>query len=50
MVDGEEPEKKRRRLEERRWRLAGERQREMVGMAVDGGCGDNGDWKVAGTM
>ncbi|KAM3843888.1 NEDD8-activating enzyme E1 catalytic subunit isoform 2-T2 [Vipera latastei] len=43
MADGEEPEKKRRRLEERR-RLAGERQREM-GMAVDGGCGDNGDWE-----
>ncbi|KAJ7317041.1 hypothetical protein JRQ81_003203 [Phrynocephalus forsythii] len=47
MADGEEPEKKRRRLEERRRRqqLAGERQREMVGMAVDGGCGDNGDWE-----
>ncbi|XP_015280291.1 PREDICTED: NEDD8-activating enzyme E1 catalytic subunit isoform X1 [Gekko japonicus] len=42
MADGEEPEKKRRRLEERL--LAGERQREM-GMAVDGGCGDNGDWE-----
>ncbi|KFP05314.1 NEDD8-activating enzyme E1 catalytic subunit [Calypte anna] len=35
MADGEEPEKKRRRLEE----LLAD------GMAVDGGCGDTGDWE-----
>ncbi|XP_072454813.1 NEDD8-activating enzyme E1 catalytic subunit isoform X3 [Notamacropus eugenii] len=34
MADGEEPEKKRRRVEE----LLAEK------MAVDGGCGDTGDW------
>nr|KAF6476752.1 ubiquitin like modifier activating enzyme 3 [Rousettus aegyptiacus] len=35
MADGEEPEKKRRRIEE----LLAEK------MAVDGGCGDTGDWE-----
>ncbi|XP_073207174.1 NEDD8-activating enzyme E1 catalytic subunit isoform X4 [Lepidochelys kempii] len=35
MADGEEPEKKRRRIEE----LLAD------GMAVDGGCGDTGDWE-----
>ncbi|KAJ7411136.1 NEDD8-activating enzyme E1 catalytic subunit isoform X7 [Willisornis vidua] len=35
MADGEEPEKKRRRLEE----LLAD------GMAVDGGCGDSADWE-----
>ncbi|KAM5313533.1 NEDD8-activating enzyme E1 catalytic subunit isoform X2 [Desmodus rotundus] len=35
MADGEEPEKKRRRIEE----LLAEK------MAVDGGCGDIGDWE-----
>ncbi|XP_030358054.1 NEDD8-activating enzyme E1 catalytic subunit isoform X4 [Strigops habroptila] len=35
MADSEEPEKKRRRLEE----LLAD------GMAVDGGCGDTGDWE-----
>ena len=35
MADGEEPEKKRRRIEE----LLAEK------MVVDGGCGDTGDWE-----
>ena len=40
MVGGEEPEKKRRRIEE----LLAEK------MAVDGGCGTLETGKVAGTM